>query len=117
MSMGEQAVNEALRALDEAYRLQRLQRDEYRQRRRALLESLARDAAATGDTAGDTARRAAPSGIGQQAHAWPEVRDSDGARGDEAAATRPVFGKGARAVLLGALAVGVVVFCWFAFAR
>jgi hypothetical protein len=40
MSQHEQRVNEALRSLDEAHRLGHMQRDEYRRRRRALLEAL-----------------------------------------------------------------------------
>jgi hypothetical protein len=40
MSQREQMTNEALRALDEAHRRGRIQRDEYRSRRRELFESL-----------------------------------------------------------------------------
>ena len=40
MSVREQQVNDALRVLDEMHRLCRIERDDYRQRRRRLLESL-----------------------------------------------------------------------------
>lgn len=57
MSMREQQVNDALRVLDEMHRLSRIERDEYRQRRRQLLESLCD---ATGCSGHDTVRRAVP---------------------------------------------------------
>jgi hypothetical protein len=54
MSQREQRTNEAMCALDEAHRLGRIQRDEYRRLRRELLESL-REAS---DADRDTVRRA-----------------------------------------------------------
>lgn len=57
MSVREQQVNNALRVLDEMHRLCRIERDEYRRRRRRLLESLSD---ATGCTGRDTVRRAVP---------------------------------------------------------
>jgi protein phosphatase len=115
-SADEQPVNEALRALDEAHRLQQIQRNEYRQRRRALLESLGRDAAG----AGDTVRRAAPFGIAHPTGVLPKDRDNGGAQRVDgeaaAAATRPHFGVRSLAaciVLLGAAAAGFMLLCWF----
>jgi hypothetical protein len=99
MSVDEQQVNEALRALDEAHRLQRIQRNEYRQRRRALLESLIRVTAGAGDS---------------------ERRVSDGTRSAEGAAPRPGFGirlLAACALLLCVVAGSTVLFCWSAIAR
>ena len=49
MKVRERQVNEALRTLDEDHRLGRIARDEYRHRRRALLESLGDEIAQAGD--------------------------------------------------------------------
>jgi hypothetical protein len=53
----ERQVNEALRTLDEDHRLGRIARDEYRHRRRALLESLGDEIA---QAERETVRRAVP---------------------------------------------------------
>jgi hypothetical protein len=111
MSVDEQQVNDALRALDEDHRLQRIRRDEYRQRRRALLESLARDTAG----ADDTVRRTVPRGIAFQRDASPDGRDarsSESAEDAGRAITRPL----ATCAVLGMVAVSVLLVCWFAFA-
>lgn len=55
-SQRERRASQVLCALDEAYRLGRIARDEYRHRRRGLLESLRE----VGDTDLDTVRRAVP---------------------------------------------------------
>ncbi|MFM0501531.1 hypothetical protein [Paraburkholderia caffeinilytica] len=54
-----QQVNDALRVLNEMHRLHRIERGEYRCRRRRLLESLGD---AGGSTVPDTVRRAVPAG-------------------------------------------------------
>lgn len=65
MNEQEQRINQGLRALDEAHRLGRLGREDYRARRRALLEGL-------NDSNGVTARNAiAPAATGGRPH---EVR-------------------------------------------
>ncbi|MEX3899864.1 hypothetical protein [Paraburkholderia sp. BR10954] len=97
--MDEQQVNEALRALDAAHRLRRIQRNEYRQRRRVLLESMVRDTA----DARDSERRAA-----------------DGVRSAEGASPRRGFGirlLAACALLLCVVGVSTVLVCWSAFAQ
>ncbi|MEX3786421.1 hypothetical protein [Paraburkholderia sp. BR14374] len=99
MSVDEQQVNEALRALDVAHRLQRIQRNEYRQRRRVLLESMVRDTAGAGNS---------------------ERRAADGARSAEGVAPRRGYSVrllGACALLLCVVVVSTVLFCWSAFAR
>jgi len=119
MSANEQQVNDALRALDEACRLQRIPRDEYRQRRRRLLESLGRTSAAPDDT-NDTVRRATPFRV-----ARPDVLcegcDAGRTRSTdepEDTTTRP--GSGTRPLAAFAVLLGVVaaasLFWWFAFA-
>ncbi|MGF6512513.1 hypothetical protein [Paraburkholderia sp. 32] len=116
MSVDEQQVNDALRTLDEAHRLQRIQRNEYRYRRRMLFESLGRDTAGTGDTV----RRVVLSGVMQQPDVSAEGHDAGSAASAEGGAVRTDLG--ARplaawaAVLLGVAAVGVMLFCWFVFA-
>jgi hypothetical protein len=57
MSERERQINRGLHALDDAHRLGRIARDEYRLRRRHLLASLLDD---TYETVRDTVRRAAP---------------------------------------------------------
>ncbi|MGF6807108.1 hypothetical protein OKW30_002234 [Paraburkholderia sp. Clong3] len=116
MNVDEQQVNDALRALDEAHRLQRIQRNEYRYRRRMLFESLGRDTAGTGDTV----RRVVLSGVMQQPDVLAEGHDAGSAASAEGGAVRTDLG--ARplaawaAVLFGVAAVGVMLFCWFVFA-
>ncbi|MEX3809675.1 hypothetical protein AB3X96_05280 [Paraburkholderia sp. BR13439] len=97
--MDEQQVNEALRALDQAHRLQRIQRNEYRQRRRVLLESMVGDTAGAGNSEG---------------------RAADGARSAEGATPRRGYGirlLAACTLLLCVVVVSAVLFCWSAFAR
>jgi hypothetical protein len=97
MNMREQQVNDALRALDEMRRLSRIERDEYRRRRRQLLESLCD---ATGCSGPDTVRRAVPRHDDGNA----EVRALRGRR--SAARLAAVC-----AVVLGVVACAAV--CWF----
>jgi hypothetical protein len=104
MSVREQQVNDALRVLDEMHRLHRIERDEYRLRRRHLLESLGdRDEC----TVRDTVRRAVPAGD------TPPRRSL--ANPPEAAATHGRWAR-IRWVALGALllglAVGIAAVCW-----
>jgi hypothetical protein len=111
MSQLEQRTNETLRALDEAHRLGRIQRDEYRRRRRELLGSL-RDASCTDR---DTVRRAMPAGGIPLKGAAAPPHDASGV--DETIAMR--VGRVRRlprlavfAALLGVAGLCVVLACW-----
>jgi hypothetical protein len=73
MSVREQQVNDALRELDEMHRLCRIERDQYRRRRRQLLESLCD---ATGCSGRDTVRRAVPAGATLSADTTVRRRDA-----------------------------------------
>jgi hypothetical protein len=114
MRQRERTTNDALRALDDAHRLGRIQRDEYRRRRRELLESL-RDASRIEH---DTVRRAVPShGVPVEAAAAP---DGDARRLDEtiamhvdrAAHPRCLARLAAFAALLGVAGLCVALACW-----
>jgi hypothetical protein len=63
----EKQANDALRALDEMHRLCRIERDEYRWRRRQLLESFSNTTAGAGR---DTVRRVLPTSE------WPPANTS-----------------------------------------
>ncbi len=110
MSLREQQANDALRGLDEMHRSGRLDRDAYRQRRRALLEAL-------GDTSGvterDTVRRGLDgAGTGRR-------RSDDGAGGWQAARILRDDGGGGSGRLMTCLcivlgmAAGAAAVCWF----
>jgi len=71
--MRERQVNDALRVLDEMHRLGRIERDEYRQRRRRLLESLRGEAPSDGR---DTVRRRVPAGDTRRAPVPLRQRDA-----------------------------------------
>jgi hypothetical protein len=73
MSQREQRANDVLRALDEAHRLGRIGRDEYRRRRRELLDSLREER--DGDR--DTVRRAMPAHGVPVKGAAPPQRESN----------------------------------------
>lgn len=66
MSGREQQINDALRALDDMHRECRIERDDYRERRRCLLDSLSGTAQSIGH---DTVRRAVPVTEPKVAHA------------------------------------------------
>ncbi|CAB3775800.1 hypothetical protein LMG28614_00087 [Paraburkholderia ultramafica] len=110
MSVREQQVNDALRVLDEMHRLCSIERDEYRRRRRQLLESLCD---ASGCNGSDTVRRALPAGVTLSAgttvprHAAgkAEVAAPRGRRVSSRLATVCV-------VVLGVVA-GAAAVCWF----
>jgi hypothetical protein len=116
MSQREQRTNEALRALDEAHRLGRIQRDEYRRRRRALLESL-RDANRTDS---DTVRRAVPAdGLSVKGAAAPHhdasgVAETIAMRVGRAGHARRVTRLAVFTALLGVAGLGVALACWLA---
>ncbi|MBI0330664.1 hypothetical protein I6G79_27330 [Burkholderia plantarii] len=110
MSLREQQANDALRGLDEMHRSGRLDRDAYRQRRRALLEALVD---APGVTGRDTVRRGPH---GAETGRW---RGDDGAGGTPAARImRDDRGGGSArlmtclCILLG-MAAGAAAVCWF----
>ncbi|CAD6552137.1 hypothetical protein LMG28727_05343 [Paraburkholderia kirstenboschensis] len=111
MSVREQQVNDALRVLDEMHRLCRIERGDYRERRRRLLESL-RDA--TERVGRDTVRRAVPQTDATAADGTAPRRD--GARRSDAHGTRSrrtvVRRVAACAFALGVLACAAVL-CWF----
>jgi hypothetical protein len=115
MRTREREVNAALQALDDDHRQRRIQRDEYRQRRRVLLESLAAHVD-DGDAGRDTVRRMVKAaGAESLSHA------QDGCVGSAADVRLASAGRGARplttyAVLLGVVAAGVMLFCLFTFA-
>lgn len=73
----ERQVNDALRVLDEMHRLGRIERDEYRQRRRRLLESLGGEASSDGR---DTVRRRMPAGDTGREPVQLRRRDADSTR-------------------------------------
>ncbi|ASW03534.1 hypothetical protein [Paraburkholderia aromaticivorans] len=104
MSEREQQINDALRALDDMHRQCRIERDDYRQRRRHLLDSLSGAARNNGH---DTVRRAVPVNDLQPTQVTP-ARDGAGLR-EETAETRRVHPSAARrtacAFALGALAL------------
>lgn len=110
MSVREQQVNDALHALDETHRLGQIGRDEYRRRRRQVLESL-RDAAACSRT--DTVRRVVPAAeappasmkVHRHAACRPEIDPSRGRQFGARLATMCVM---VLAIVAGAAAV-----CWF----
>lgn len=109
----EQQVNDTLRGLDEDHRQRRIQRDEYRQRRRALLESLGSEASRAGR---DTVRRAVPASNLQQQDAKIQGDDGGEARtflksSRAFDASRLVEG----AAVLGAIAIGIMLLYWLVF--
>src|SRR5258706_16472191 len=109
MSECERQVNSRLRALDDAHRLGRIPRAEYRCRRRHLLASLRNEACSA---ARDTLRRPAPAAesLGPAAYA----QRYGGRRLKEATATRArlVFCSRQLAVSVGVVALGIVLFYW-----
>ena len=96
MSERERRVNLQLNTLDDAHRMGRMPRDEYRQRRRDLLASLSEE---TGTTRRDTVRRPAPAGKS----AGPAGRARPASRWRQRAVSLGV---------LGVVCVGLALFCW-----
>jgi hypothetical protein len=112
MKARERQVNEALRALDEDHRLHRIARDEYRDRRRALLESLGDEIA---QAERDTVRRAVPAYDTLMSGEMGKTRDGKAERKrDRSSTTLGAVGLIERAALLGAIAlcIGVVLCYW-----
>jgi hypothetical protein len=111
MTEREQQINRSLHALDDAHRLGRIARDEYRLRRRHLLAPLIDE---TYETVRDTVRRAAP------AHATQRQKQAHGRTSDRSAqpgSYEPRSGSGWRHLalsvcVLGALGVGVGLLFW-----
>jgi hypothetical protein len=111
MTEREQQINRGLHALDDAHRLGRIARDEYRLRRRHLLAPLNDE---TYETVRDTVRRAAP------AHATQKQKQAYGRTSDRSARPglyEPRAGSGWRHLalsvcVLGALGVGVGLLFW-----
>lgn len=108
----ERQANDVLRKLDEDHRLCRISRDEYRYRRRALLESL-----------GDVVAQAGPDTVRRDVQAYDTVASGEMGRADVGKAERklakPVSTFGAvrlieGVALLGAIALGVVLCYWLA---
>lgn len=104
MSVREQQVNDALRGLDEMHRLRRIERDEYRMRRRRLLESLGDP---DGRTVRDTVRRAVPVGDAPLRVAPASPREAAAARGRRSRVQWVALG-----VLMLGLAVGFAAVRW-----
>jgi hypothetical protein len=112
MSERERQVNLALQALDDAHRLGRIARDEYRRCRRELLASLS-DACITDR---DTVRR--PAAVGAPTGSSAHARRHRGRNFEEATAThaRPASPWPQRLVfagVMGVIGLGVVLFYWF----
>jgi hypothetical protein len=108
MSVREQQVNDALRVLDEMHRLCRIERGEYRRRRRRLLESLSD---ATGCTRRDTVRRVVPAS--EPRAESTTVRRHDAGQPEAAPRGRRAgAGRATVYVLLLGMVVGAAV-CWF----
>lgn len=103
--MREQQVNDTLRVLDELHRLRQIERDDYRRRRRQLLEPLCDG---TGCSGRDTVRRALPVVVTPPTGAMgrrhdpgePEVAVSRGRR------------VGVRLAFACVAVLGVVAVCW-----
>jgi hypothetical protein len=114
MSQREQRANEVLRALDEAHRLGRLQRDEYRRRRRELLESLREER----DADRDTVRRAMPAqgvavmGAVPPPHNASDADDTIAMRVKRSGRPRRLVRLAVLAALLGVAGLGVALACW-----
>jgi hypothetical protein len=109
MSVREQQVNDALRVLDEMHRLCHIERDEYRRRRRQLLESLCD---ATGCSGRDTVRRAMPAAETLPGSTTVWRRDAGKPEADVPRGRR----HGARLAAVCVVALGVVAgaaVCWF----
>jgi hypothetical protein len=126
MTERERQINQGLHALDDAHRLGRIARDEYRLRRRHLLAPLIDE---TYETVRDTVRRAAPAHgtsrrTSRQTSAQTSQRSEPAAHGWKARAgdttaprTPPLSGFGWRQLalsvcVLGALGVAVGLLCW-----
>ncbi len=109
MSGRERQVNDALRGLDEMHRQRRIGRDDYRQRRRRLLESLSE----TTELAGrDTVRRAVPECDAPVARDAAGAPQAPRALDDMAARGLSPWRVAVWVVGLGALACAA--WCWFA---
>ena len=128
MTEREQQINRGLHALDDAHRLGRIARDEYRLRRRHLLAPLVDEAV---ETMRDTVRRAAPAHATQRQTSYgqatdrsaPPERGSKTRTGDTVAMRAPPGSPASRAgsgwrqlalsvCVLGALGVGVGLLFW-----
>lgn len=114
MNMREQQINDTLRVLDEAHRLGHIERDEYRRRRRRLLESLCGAIRRGGP---DTVRRAVPAGVTLFAHTT--VPRDDAGHADVAALRDRWDGMRFAAVCLAVFSVlaGAAAVYWFLTAR
>jgi hypothetical protein len=109
MSVREQQVNDALRVLDEMHRLRRIERDEYRRRRRQLLDSLGD---ADGCSGRDTVRRAVPAAETLPGSTTVWRRDAGKPEADAPRGRRV----GARLATVCVVVLGVVAgaaVCWF----
>jgi hypothetical protein len=124
MTERERQINQGLHALDDAHRLGRIARDEYRLRRRHLLASLIDD---TYETVRDTVRRAAPAHETSRPtsrrtskHKAPAEQGWTKPTGDTAATRAPpASGSGSSwrqlalsVCVLGALGVGIGLLFW-----
>lgn len=111
MSVREQQVNDALRVLDEMHRLCRIERDDYRQRRRRLLESLSD---ATVRAGRDTVRHTVPGGDTRATGATLRRRNANKSQAAKLRGRR----SGARRIAMCTLALGVLAcaaaWYWFA---
>ncbi|WP_414441646.1 hypothetical protein [Burkholderia sp. 22PA0106] len=113
MSVREQQVNDALRSLDEMHRQRRIARDEYRQRRRRLLDSLSE---ATELAGRDTVRRAVPDCDAPVARREAGGDDA-GAGGVRKENEMPVRGMSPWRVAICVVGIGALAcaaWCWFA---
>lgn len=110
MSERERQVNQGLRALDDAHRLGRIAREEYRRRRRHLLGSLNADGAVV--TGRDTLRRPAPAagplGPAAYAHRYGSRHLAEPALPHQ----RPGLPWRQLAMFTGVVVVGVVLLYW-----
>lgn len=110
MTEREQQINRGLHALDDAHRLGRLARNEYRLRRRHLLAPLVDDPY---ETVRDTVRRAAPAHGTQR----ESQKRAPGEASNRSAPSASRAGSGWRQLalsvcVLGALGVGVGLLFW-----
>ncbi|WP_232221315.1 hypothetical protein [Burkholderia sp. WSM2232] len=99
----ERQVNDALRMLDEMHRLGRIERDEYRQRRRRLLESLGGEAPSDDR---DTVRRRVPARDTRREPVPFRRRDAGSTRMPRMRGRRVALWMLLLVVVVGALAAG-----------
>lgn len=114
MSVREQQANDALRVLDHMHRLCRIERDEYRHRRRQVLESLSDPSECSDRTERDTVRRAVPAGAPTRMGAM-ERRYDVGEVGERASPKRASgLREAVLCLLIIAVVAGVAAVCWVA---